>query len=584
MNFNKSCDNVESIMKKYKGNFYYQYMIVFSTFIIGFMSDFTYIILSFMQTTPIVYYNKNGVQIEEQLNYDTCTNYPKFEINYNKSFTNSFAFQYNIYCDKNKIALLMLTMVGGSFVGTILSQYSNIIGKKIIFSTGGFLYTLGTFVILMDSLSFLYIGNFTLGVANGLIYMNRNMIITETLDNESRPFFIGISIGGFSAALIIIYTLVSYDVNWRIYYSFLCIFSILITSNFIFLSAENPIFFANKRNYDSYKIAFTYIKNFNELKFNENDSLISRIKTIYEYRKNYKMNYLNIQANQPINIDSDIKLIEDNESNSGIDEFLSLINVVYTEVSIKKYNMTEQKILNNESLKKINNFMFEKDDILMLKNDNVFNKILFPDKTVEIGITTEILENLTFSEIFEDEEFVKHSKMLIIGETFCLFISLEVKKYTSYLGFYYIIYCFVNFACVIISSKLISSPVYGRKGVIIYLLIIVVSIIILNLIFKEIFHVSFFILMILYLVKANFTWLLLSPIHTLANESFPSNKRIIFYGLAYTISKVVSLIIPFLYEYFSKYLDFIGIMYCISGIYVLNQIEETLGKTLVDHN
>lgn len=275
---NMAYTTIDDLFKLIRGSNRYQITIVVIMFVIGYTTDFVFNEMPLLETLPIVDYNDTNTnsyinaitntynnnytntsnstteikQITKQLNYHLCKTH-NFTINKHLTKTYSWVYENNIYCDKNKVSFLSWCMVGGSFIGTLLSQLSNFYGTRKTIISGATLFIIGSATLLFETLDSLFLGNFILGLSNGLIFMTKNIIMTEIADEHSRVYFLGASLGGASFVTIIAYAFVDYNVNWRYYYyghAGLC-FTMLIV--YVVFSVENPRFYLLCNDFFHYK-------------------------------------------------------------------------------------------------------------------------------------------------------------------------------------------------------------------------------------------------------------------------------------------------------------------------------------------
>lgn len=169
--------------------------------------------------------------------------------------------------------------------------------------------------------------------------------------------------------------------------------------------------------------------------------------------------------------------------------------------------------------------------------------------------------------------------IISLEESFLYLTSLEVKQYNNEMSSVFYVFAVINLFTIIIITRLMNVKVLGRKGVL-YLLALSILITIVIKKLYLMFDDDIWVLICFYLVKRNFIWNLLCPVHTFANESFSSKKRILFYGLGYSISKAFTQLMPFIYEFFIDYIDFLGIIISIILIVSVIFTAETLGKKL----
>jgi len=247
-------------------------------------------------------------------------------------------------------------------------------------------------------------------------------------------------------------------------------------------------------------------------------------------------------------------------------------------------SIKEEKHSNNienqpEKKEKMNNQVHlpvektDKSDLLVMK-DPWKNQTFWQRCSNFTKRTCSKLNNKTFYVI---------ASIVTLEESYIYLTSLEVKQYNNEMRSVFYIFAAVNLLTIAGVSKLMNVKGIGRKGTL-YLIALGIFCTILVKIIYEIFtfEKNSTLMIALYLIKRNFVWNLLCPVHTFANESFSSKNRVLLYGLGYSFSKAISQLMPFVYEYGMEYLDQIGWGISVLLALAVYQAEETAGKQLVD--
>jgi len=173
--------------------------------------------------------------------------------------------------------------------------------------------------------------------------------------------------------------------------------------------------------------------------------------------------------------------------------------------------------------------------------------------------------------------------MTTLEESYQYLIGLEIKQYNNDMSIFYYIFAAVNLVSIILVTKIMNIKSIGRKGT----LYIITAGILVTTVTKKLYEIfsddeNTTLLIALYLIKRNFVWNLLCPVHTFANESFNSKNRVLLYGLGYSLAKGITQIMPFVYEYGSEYLEYIGWGVSIILAITVFNTKETVGKQLKD--
>ena len=174
MQLNNKKKTVYDLLLKIRGNRSYQYNIILVTLTIDFITGTLFNIFPLLETLPYVEYtDSEGIQQNAQLDYNICNE--NFIVDVEKTKKYSWVNEYKVYCNKEIISLLGWTMVGGSLIGVIFAQSSHAYGTRIIFIIGGFIFSIGIIIMALDNIKGILIGNFLLGIANGFIFITKNL-------------------------------------------------------------------------------------------------------------------------------------------------------------------------------------------------------------------------------------------------------------------------------------------------------------------------------------------------------------------------------------------------------------------------
>lgn len=508
----------------------YQIVTCILLLIIGIFADIMHSGMPLMETPPIVNFESDGKLIQKELNYTICKHNQNFTVNLQES-KSSWVNDYNIFCDKFLISLLGFIYLLGSMIGTLLVQFLKNKGAKfgLIFVC---LFMSFTGILLFSSVIYIfYVFLFIYGFCSLNIFIFKVNIMTEITHKSYRSYYNNIIISGGNISLMINYLLFDFNFNWKTVYYFNSIIIFCFSIIFYKLYVESPRFYFVIDDKSKIIESLLYIAKFNRkdkyLNFKEKfEHFLMKL----ESKKEREINKLDIFCDKHMPTDRKIEILEIQHENS---KSQNSVNTVYTK------EILDGNIERSLSEKKITFLLY-------------INYIL----SYPIG------NFLYFLFMFEIKEF-----------------SYDINS---------VIYLFSVIS--ILCSFLISTAmnIYGRKLTKFILLSIFVLLFLLSkyLQFKwkkeNTLNENHNTIINIYLICRLILHLTSTVNHTHINEVFPSTNRLKMFGLSFTLSKILILFVPFIYEYLKFYKIWIIVSCSIFLLIAFIFQKETSNQSLED--
>jgi hypothetical protein len=533
-------------MKNYLGDFVidklgghgrYQNFLCSIILLIGTFTDYYVFITSFMETKPFVEYtNSSGEKVINELNYEICEKYKDgLRIRYDMS-KSTIVTDYEIYCDKLKVSLMAFSILLGALFGPIFLKFICHIGAKKCVIINCSLIILCTPLLYIKNFYLLLIVYFIFGVSQLSTYILRNTILTEITGSKYRSYFINVNLSSGIICSVLYYYIFSKNVDWKLLYVANAIGLFIVIIILSFYAVENPRYYLHK----------------------EDDHSKKRLKFVIEY-----IHKINKNGNRCEEVEEIICTIDEGKKSDNLDSS-----------SIKDANICTSDLNNkNENIK------------LKFKDNQVI-------QAVENTTNTESLLSDGYTNTNNKKTLRQKYKMIFLTSSFFLYvniiisITIELKKYGNKLDFYYYIFNGLTVFSYYLISLLMNISFIGRRYALSSFLILVVIFKLIKIFlpyFETISEVSnFFVILFLTVRLTLYTSQI--PFHVLINESFSTKERLANYSTIYFVSKIASLISPFIMEYFSEFIYDLVIMSCCTGIsiIILVFVEETLNRKLRD--
>jgi hypothetical protein len=534
-------------MKNYLGDFvidklggHGRYQIILCTIIlfIGTFTDFYVFITSFMETKPFVEYTKSsGEKVIQELNYEICEKYKdNLRILFDMS-KSTIVTDYEIYCDKFKVSLMAFSILLGALFGPIFLKSISHIGAKKCVIINCALIILSTPFLYIKNFYLLLIVYFIFGVSQLSTFILRNTILTEITGSKYRSYFINVNLCSGIICSLLYYYIFSLNVDWKLLYvanaSGLLVVIIILS----FYAVENPRYYLHK----------------------EDDHSKKRLKIVIEYI--YEINKKGYRYQE---VEEIICSIDEGQKSENQESIKNDTNFCNSDSDNKNSENTTLKIKDTQVIQVVENCTKNTESLLFDEHTNSNNQKTFRQK---------------YKMIFLTISFFLYVNIIIS-------ITIELKKYGNKLDFYYYIFNVLTVFSYYIISLLMNISFIGRKYALSSFLILVIIFKLVKIFlpyFETISETSnFFVILFLTVRLTLYTSQI--PFHVLINESFSTKERLANYSTIYFVSKIASLISPFIMEYLSEFIYDLVIMGCCTGIslIILLFVEETLNRKLRD--
>lgn len=526
---------------------YYQILITIIMLFFGITTNICYAGLFIMETPPLVEIEffdiEKNLTVKEirNIDYDICKGGYNFTI-IEESSKHTWAYDYNIFCDKLSVSLIGFYYCFGSILGALSVQfYIKRIGPKHSIIYNSYIFIIFSYVVIFNksNLIVLYISIMFFGSSTIAILLLKIALLSEISSSKIRPFLNNIVMTSSSITLIIVYLSFEYNIHYKLLYFFNSLILLCITLTFQLIASDSHRFLLQSNQRIEYLKAILMIYKLNQKSVNGiNEKQLKEFILNFKDDKGFKETIYSILGNKYNSI-----LNSDNNENSESDSNCYEVNTT----------TTSGKIISNKSILVIENI-----------NGNQVNLNLSVDTSKE-------------DIIIANSKFISINFVFTFGIiNFLSFIfNIGMKEYSYYFHSKLYLFCFIQMFSSIPLGILMNY--LGRKGSKIYLVIIFMIIIyIKELDVFEIETVTF-----LFLLNKLLIHLLYLVNLTHLNETFNSNIRIIVGSWANMLGKFLAALAPFAIEYFYKQLENIMLLIAsICLILILNQYE-TLKKDLL---
>jgi hypothetical protein len=509
----------------------YQIITCFLLLITGIFADIMHSGMPLMETPPIVNFESDGKLIQKEINYSICKHYQNFTVNSQES-KSSWVNDYNIFCDKFLVSLLGFIYLLGGMIGTLFVQFLKNKGAKFGFIFVSLLMSFAGVLLFFQNIFIFYLFLFIYGFCSLNIFIFKVNIMTEITHKSYRSYYNNIIISGGNISLMINYFLFDYNFNWKTVYYFNSVVILGLSILFFKVYVESPRFYLVKDDKRKMIESLLYIA-----KFNGKDKSLN-------FKENFENFYIQIKGEK--------------------------------EREMNNLDIVSDRCLPSD--KKIENI------VLHSENSKTQNSVMRVS-------TREILEENNHKEVPKNSTskllYLNYILSYPLGNFLYFLFMFEIKEFSYEINSVIYYFCAIS----IIFSFLISPVMnnLGRKLTKILLMGIFLSLFILSKYLQftwkreNTLNENYDTFINIYLICRLILHLSSTVNHTHINEVFPSTNRLKLFGLSFTISKVLILFAPFIYEYLKLYKVWIIICTSIFLLIAFSFQKETSNKSLEDY-